>query len=136
LGEHDKTLFASFKALFSDSRVIKHYKEHDFLLPLRQSNLTPLREVVEQWEDESHNFVNPSLQQAKVAFLKAANALSEEVNRYTVPTDNGSVSVITRDMDPENLPVHVKAEAKAIDARLPAFVQTHEELIRIGNSLC
>jgi hypothetical protein len=133
--EHDKDLFNSFKALFSDSGIIKHYKEHDFLLPFSRSYLAPLYEFVELWGDESHNFINPSLQKFKVKFSMAANALTAEVTRYTVPDSNEYVSVITRGMDPENLPDHVKIEAKVIDSKLPEFVRSHEELIRFGNSL-
>jgi len=135
LSEHDKQLVQAFRALFAQSGLIKHYKEHDFLLPFKRDYLTPLYEVVECWSDESHSFSNAELQEKKLAFFAAANALSEEIVRYTVPTGNGYVGVITRDMDPENLPQHVKSEAKAIDEKLPAFVQAHEELIQLTNKL-
>ena len=132
---HDKELFKSFKALFSDSGIIKYYKEHHFLLPFNRNHLTPLTTVVECWNDESHNFINGPLQEAKIRFLLAADALAEEISHYTVPDGNGSVSVITRDMDHDNLPNHVKVEAKEIDSKLPEFVQSHEHLIRLGQSL-
>ncbi len=132
---HDKELFMSLKSLFSDSGIIKYYKEHDFLLPLNRNYIAPLYTVVECWGDESHNFVNPSLQEAKVRFCLAANALAEKISRYTVPDRNGNLSVITRDMDPENLPDHVREEAKEIDSKLPEFVESHEALVRLGKSL-
>ncbi len=132
--DHDKELFRSFKALFSDSGIIKYYKEHYFLLPFSRNHLTPLTTVVECWNDESHSFINAHLQEAKIRFLLAANALAEEISRYTVPDGNGCVSVITRDMDRDNLPSHVKVEAQEIDSKLPEFVQSHEHLIRLGQS--
>ena len=133
--DHDKVLFRSFKSLFCDSGIIRYYKEHDFLLPFNRNYIAPLNTVVEHWDDESHNFVNASLQSAKVRFFLAANALAEEISRHTVPDGNGNVSVITRNMDCENLPDHVRQEAKKIDSKLPEFVESHESLVRLGQSL-
>jgi len=133
--DHDKELFKSFKSLFSDSGIITYYKEHDFLLPFNRNHMAPLTTVVECWGDESHNFVNTSLQEAKLRFFSAANALAEKISRYTVPDRNGCLSVITHDMDRENLPDHVREEAKEIDSKLPEFVESHEALIRLGQSL-
>ncbi|MES2014183.1 MAG: hypothetical protein V4445_10550 [Pseudomonadota bacterium] len=79
---------------------------------------------------------------ANVSGAKAPDALSShdrelagEIIRYTVPDGNGSISVITRQMNPENLPEHVRAEARAIDAKLPAFLQSHEALLITFNRL-
>jgi hypothetical protein len=135
LATHDLQLVRSFRALFADSGHIRQYQGHDFLLPFRKQALAPLYEVVETWTDEAHYFVNAKLRKKQAAFIKAANELSTEIVRYTVPDGNGNVSVITRNMDSENLPPEVMEEAKAIDAKLPAFLRTHEELLALCNKL-
>lgn len=133
--DHDKELFRAFKTLFSDSGIIMHYKDHDFLLPFNRSYMAPLATVVEHWGDESHNFVNVSLQQAKVRFFLAAKSLAEEIWRYTSPDRNGNLSLMARDMDYESLPDYMREEAKKIDSKLPEFVESHEALVRLGRSL-
>lgn len=135
LTAHDRQLVQRFRALFADTGHLRQYQGHDFLLPFRKQALAPLYEVVETWTDEAHYFVHAKLRKKQAAFIKAANELSSEIVRYTVPDGNGNVSVITRDMDPENLPPEVRAEAKAIDAKLPAFLRTHEELLTLCNKL-
>lgn len=135
LTPHDRQLAQSFRALFADAGHIRQYQGHDFLLPFRKQALAPLYEVVETWTDEAHYFVNAKLRKKQAAFIEAAHELSSEIVRYTVPDGNGNVSVITRDMDPENLPPEAREEAKAIDARLPAFLRTHEELLALCNKL-
>jgi hypothetical protein len=135
LNAHDRQLVQSFRALFTDAGLIRLYQEHDFLLPFKKQALAPLYEVVETWLDEAHYFVHAGLRKKQVAFIKAANELATEVVRHTVPDGRGNVSVLIRDMDPENLPPYVREEAKAIDAKLPAFVRAHEELLALCNKL-
>ncbi|WP_144656362.1 hypothetical protein [Achromobacter dolens] len=129
LSEHDQALVKEFRALFADSGLFRLYKNHDFLLPLSQRATSPLYTVVETWIDEAHFFVNSDLRAKQFIFIKAAKELAEEIIRYTVPDGNGNITVISRHMDPENLPPHVLDEAKAIDAKLPAFLQAHEDLL-------
>lgn len=135
LSAHDRELASSFRSLFADSGVFREFQGHDFLLPLRKSATVPLYTVVETWTDEAHLFTDPELRAKQSIFIAAANELAEEIVRYTVPDGNGNVSVITRQMDPENLPDHVREEARAIDAKLPAFLRSHEELLAICNRM-
>lgn len=135
LTTHDRQLIKRFRALFADTGHLRQYQGHDFILRFRKQALAPLYEVVETWTDEAHYFVHAELREKQAAFIKAANELASEIVRYTVPDGNGNVSVITRDMDPENLPPEVRAEAKVIDAKLPAFLRTHEELLTLCNKL-
>lgn len=135
LSEHDRELAKSFRALFADSGLFHLYQGHDFLLPLRKEATVPLYTVVETWTDEAHFFVHPELRNKQAIFIRAANELANEIVRYTVPDGNGNVGVITRHMDPENLPSHVRDEAKAIESKLPAFLQAHEELLAKCNEI-
>jgi hypothetical protein len=135
LTSHDRQLAKNFHSLFADSGLFKEFQGHDFLLPFRKTATVPLYTVVETWTDEAHFFMHPELRSKQAIFITAANELAEEIVRHTVPDGNGNVSVITRQMDPENLPEHVRAEARAIDAKLPAFLQSHENLIAACNRL-
>lgn len=135
LTHHDQNLVLKFRGLFADSGLYRLYQGHDFLLPLKKEATAPLYEVVETWTDEAHLFSHPELRTKQLEFINSANELATEIVRYTVPDGNGNISVITRQMDPENLAPHVRAEAKAIDAKLPAFLQSHEELLAICNRL-
>lgn len=132
---HDRELAKSFRSLFADSGLFREFQGHDFLLPLRKAATVPLYTVVNTWADEAHFFTHPELRSKQAIFIAAANELAEEVVRYTVPDGSGNVSVITRHMDPENLPEHVRVEAQAIDAKLPAFLQAHEGLLAACNRL-
>lgn len=132
---HDRELAQSFRSLFAGSGLFREFQGHDFLLPFRKAATVPLYTVVETWTDEAHFFTHPELRSKQAVFIAAANELAEEIVRYTVPDGNGNVSVITRHMDPENLPEHVRLEARAIDAKLPAFLQSHEELLAACNLL-
>lgn len=135
LSEHDRDLAISFRSLFAESGIFRLYQGHDFMLPLAQEAIRPLYTVVETWTDEAHYFVHPELRSKQQTFIKAVNELSEQIVLFTVPDGNGNVSVITRNMDPENLPEHVRAEAKAIDAKLQPFLQSHEQLLAKCNEL-
>lgn len=135
LSDHDREIAKSFRSLFADSGIFREFQGHDFLLPLRKEAVAPLYSVVETWTDEAHFFTHPELRGKQAIFIEAANELGNEISRYTVPDGNGCVSVITRQMDPENLPAHVRAEAQAIDAKLPAFIQSHEDLLATCNRL-
>ncbi len=135
LSGHNRDLAKSFRSLFADSDAFREYQQHDFLLPFRAEATVPLYTVVETWIDEAHYFTNPELRTRQATFIKAANELASEIVRYTVPNGRGFVSVITRHMDPENLPAHVRDEAKAIDSKLPAFLQSHEDLLAMCNKL-
>lgn len=104
-------------------------------LPLRREAVAPLNTIAETWTDESHKFADERLRPKAEIFVEAATELALEIARYTVPDGRGNVSVITRDMDPENLPVHVREEAEAINAKLPAFLRAHEELLALCNKL-
>lgn len=133
LSSHDRELAKNFRSLFAESGCFKEFQGHDFLLPLRKSAIVPLYTVVETWIDEAHFFIHPELRDKQAIFIEAANELANEIVRYTVPDGNGNISVITREMDPENLPAHVRIEALAIDAKLPAFLQSHEALLAACN---
>lgn len=135
LSGHDRELAKTFRSLFADSGLFREYQQHDFLLPFRAKATAPLYTVVETWTNEAHYFTHQELRLKQAAFIKAANELAAELVRYTVPDGRGYVSVITRDMDPENLPAYVRDEAKAIDAKLPAFLQSHEQLLATCNRL-
>ncbi|MDO9150555.1 MAG: hypothetical protein Q7U33_04170 [Methylotenera sp.] len=135
LSSHDYELAKSFRSLFADSGLLRELQGHDFLLPLRKAATVPLYTVVETWTDEAHFFTHQELRSKQAIFIAAANELAEKIVLYTVPDGNGNVSVITRQMDPENLPEHVRAEARAIDAKLPAFLQSHEVLLAACNRL-
>lgn len=135
LSSHDRELAKSFRSLFADSGLFRDFQGHDFLLPLRKAATVPLYTVVETWTDEAHFFTHPELRSKQAIFIAAASELAGEIVRYTVPDGNGNVSVITRQMDSENLPEHVQAEAQAIDAKLPAFLQSHEVLLAACNRL-
>lgn len=135
LSDHDRQLVNSFRALFAESGLFRVYQGHDFLLPLKKEATVPLYTVVETWNDEAHYFSNPELRSRQTAFINAANELANEIVRYTVPDGNGNVSVITRHMDPENLPAHVRDEARSIDAKLPAFLKSHEDLLALCNQI-
>ena len=135
LSSHDRELAKSFRSLFADSGLFREFQGHDFLLPLRKIATVPLYMVVETWTDEAPFFTHPELRSKQAIFIAAASELAGEIVRYTVPDGNGNVSVITRQMDPENLPKHVKAEAQAIDDKLPAFLQSHEMLLAECNRL-
>lgn len=135
LSEHDQKLVVAFRGLFAESGLLQLYLRHDFLLPLKREALVPLTTIVETWTGESHYFVDSRLRSKQKTFIQAANELADEIARYTVPDGRGNVSVITREMDPENLPSHVREEAQAIDAKLPAFLQAHEELLALCNKL-
>jgi quinol monooxygenase YgiN len=135
MSDHDRQLARIFRSLFADSGMLRLYQGHDFLLPFKKEATVPLYTIVETWTDEAHYFVHPRLRSKQATFIKAANELAGEVLRYTVPDGQGNVSVVTRDMDPENLPSHVKAEAKAIDAKLPEFLRAHEALLALCNEL-
>ena len=132
---HDRELAKSFRSLFADSGLLREFQGHDFLLPLRKVAIVPLYSVVETWTDQAHLFTHSELRSKQADFIAAANELAEEIVRYTVPDGNGNVTVITRQMDSENLPEHVRAEARAIDAKLPAFLQAHEVLLAACNRL-
>jgi hypothetical protein len=135
LSEHDRELVRRFRALFADPGLFQLYQRHDFLLPFSQEALRPLYTVVEAWTTEAHFFSNPELRSKQAIFIRAANELAGEIVRYTVPDGNGNVTVISRHMDPESLPSHVRDEARAIDAKLPAFLRSHEELLEKCNEL-
>jgi hypothetical protein len=135
LPDHDRKLAQEFRGLFAESGLIQQYQRHDFMLPLKREAVVPLNVVAEIWTDESHKFVDQRLRPKGEAFVTAATELALEIARYTVPDGSGNVSVITRHMDPENLPTHVRDEAKAIDAKLPLFLRTHEELLTLCNKL-
>jgi hypothetical protein len=135
LTEHDKNLIANFRALFAESGLIRYYRETDFMLPFKQTALAPLYTFVETWNDEQHRFNNPELRAALEIFSKAATDLADEVVRYTVPDGRGHVTVLTRGMDPESPSEEVRNEAKAIDAKVPAFIEAHEKLVALCNRL-
>lgn len=135
LPDHDRKLAQKFRGLFAEPGLIQQYQGHNFMLPLRREAVAPLNEVAEIWTDESHKFADQRLRLKGEAFVKAATELALEIAHHTVPDGHGNVSVITRHMDPENLPAHVRDEAKAIDAKLPAFLRAHEELLALCNAL-
>lgn len=135
LSSHDCELAKSFRSLFADSGLFRELQGHDFLLPLRKAATVPLYTVVETWTDEAHFFTHPELRSKQAIFIAATNELVEQVVRYTVPDGNGNVSVITHQMDSESLPERVREEARAIDAKLPAFLQSHEVLLAACNRL-
>lgn len=133
LSDHDRQLIENFRALFAESGHLRMYQSHDFLLPLKREATVPLYTVVETWVDEAHFFSNQELRCRQIAFIKAANELAFEIIRYTVPDDNGNISVIMRDMDPHNIPSYVRNEANSINAKLPAFLKSHENLLALCN---
>ena len=131
LTPHDHRLFAEFKSLFADRYLIPIYQSHDFLLPFRKTAVDPLYTVDAIWSDAAHSFNNKALERKRVAFVRAASELAQEIARGTIPK-GAYVTVIPREMDPENLAEWVKQDAQAINAKLPAFIQAHEELLRSG----
>lgn len=131
LSPHDQRLFAEFKALFADAFLIPAYQSHDFLLPFRKVSVDPLYTVDAIWRDAAHSFNDKALEKKRVAFVRAASELAQEIAGKTIPKGD-FVTVIPRDMDPENLADWVREDARAINAKLPAFVQAHEDLLRTG----
>lgn len=136
LTPHDEQLFQKFRALFADHGYIRAYREHHFLSMFPRVYVTPLFEVVETWSDAAHTFSNKALEGKKIEFVKAANDLGVKISQYTTPTDSNShVTVLPRNTDPENPPDWIRQEAEEINASVPLFVKTHEDLLKLGNRL-
>ena len=136
LNEHDQHLFNEFRALFSDRSLIQIFRDHDFLISFRREYMAPLQTVVAVWDDAAHAFTNRKLEEKRVTFVKAATELAMMIWNNTVPSYGGDhITVIPRDVDPENLPEHIRQEAREINALVPPFVAAHEDLIRTANGL-
>lgn len=136
LNEHDQHLFSEFRALFSDRNLIQVFRDHDFLISFPREYMAPLRTVSATWDDAAHTFTNKKLEEKRVEFVKAATELAMMIWQNTVPSYGGDhITVIPRGVDPENLPEHIRQEASQINALVPRFVSTHEDLIRMGNKL-
>ena len=131
LTPHDHRLFAEFKSLFADSYLIPVYQSHDFLLPLRKTVVDPLYTVDAVWGDAAHSFNDKALERKRVAFVRSASELAQEIARGTIPK-GAYVTVVPREMDLEDLADWVKQDAQAINAKVPAFVHAHEDLLLTG----
>lgn len=104
------------------------------MLSFRSEYLAPLNTVANIWDDAAHSFINKELEQKRLQFVQAAYDLAMEIAGKTVP-EGDYVTVIPRGADPENLEQWVRDDARAIDAKLPVFINAHEELLKLGNKL-
>ncbi len=133
---HDEKLFQDFRSLFAEPGYVALYREHHFLSPFPRAAWLPLMRVTDTWTDAAHMFSHPKLEERALKFREAAGALANAIAKYTTPTDSGThITTLPRREDPENPPQWVRDEAEEIHSLVPAFIDAHEELLKLGNSL-
>lgn len=136
LTPHDERLFQDFRALFADRGYMALYRDHHFLSPFPREAWLPLMRVADTWVDAAHTFSHPQLEAKALQFRQAAGALATAIATYTTPTDSQThITTLNRRVDPENPPQWIRDEVEQIHSLIPAFVDTHEELLKLGNSL-
>lgn len=136
LTPHDERLFQDFRALFADRGYIALYRDHHFLSPFPREAWLPLMRVADTWIDAAHTFSHPQLEARALKFRQAGAALANAIAMYTTPTDSQThITTLTKRVDPEDPPQWILDEVAEIHSLIPAFIDAHEELLRLGNGL-
>jgi len=133
VNEHDVELYQKYIALFVTNGAAEFYRQHDFLMSFEEAYWTPLSHYVESWDSVEHEFVSWRLRRKHLKVYKAAKALGIAIATYTVPIGNGTLRSVKPDHVSKPIPEGIKAEAKKINELRPAFVEAHQNFVRLAN---
>lgn len=114
------------------SDLMTFYKAQLFLAAFKREYSEPLFQFVDAWNTPEHESVDAEMEAARRRLYDSASALGQMIARYTVPTGVGMRSVKPDYLPPGPTPDRVRQEAKAINNLCPAFVESHEQFVRIG----
>lgn len=132
--DHDRELFKRFQRVLPADPVIRFIKEHDFGDAFLKARIEPLIEFYTTWDTVETEFLDSKIQAKKKLLHSAAEKLSNEIVKGTVPVQpTGHISVF-----PDSLratgqarPDHVRDDAKTLNELSREFVPQYEEFIRL-----
>jgi hypothetical protein len=132
--EHDRTLFKALLTDFPVEPTLNMLKDYDFGNSFWSSQMRPLFTFADTWGDVDKEFLDSSLEKKRKALLEAAQELSREFAKRTVPVGNGEKSSVFSDrLRAEGpRPPFVLEDAKILNQKSRELVPLYEEFIRIG----
>ncbi|MBB2806352.1 hypothetical protein XarbCFBP7604_18295 [Xanthomonas arboricola] len=131
---HDRALFESFLADFPVHPTFNLLKGYDFGNSFWSSEMRPLFSFADTWGDVDKEFLDSAMEKKRKALLKAAQELSTEFAKRTVPVGNGEKSSVF----PDRLraegprPSFVLEDASVLNAKSRDFVPIYEDFVRSG----
>lgn len=129
---HDRALFEMFLAEFPAEPAFNMLKEYDFGNSFRSSQMRPLFNFADIWGDIDKEFLDIALETKRKALLEAAQDLSMEFAKRTVPVGNGEMSSVFSDrLRAEGpRPPSVLEDAKVLNEKSRGFVPIYEDFVR------
>jgi len=131
---HDSELFEAFLTEFPVEPTFNMLKEYDFGNSFWSSQMRPLFNFADAWSDVDKEFLDSALEKKRKALLKAAQELSMEFAKRTVPVGNGEKSSVFSDrLRAEGpRPPFVLEDAKVLNQKSREFVPLYEDFVRSG----
>ena len=132
--EHDRRLFEAFLTEFPVEPTFNMLKDYDFGNSFWSSQMRPLFTFADTWGDVDKEFLDGSLEKKRKALLEAAQELSMEFAKRTVPVGNGEKSSVFSDrLRAEGpRPPFVLEDAKVLNQKSRELVPLYEDFIRSG----
>jgi hypothetical protein len=130
---HDRELYEKYRALFLSNGIAEFYRRHDFMATFAESEWAPLSNYVDNWVGPEFEFVDKRLNKAHAAVKSAATRLGVSIAKNTVPIGNGHLRSVKPDyLPPGPTPDWIKREASEIQALVPAFMEAHDEFVKLA----
>jgi hypothetical protein len=131
---HDRVLFETFLADFPVEPTLNMLKDYDFGNSFRSTQMKPLFYFADAWGDLDKEFLDGALEKKRKTLLKAAQELSMEFAKRTVPVGNGEMASVFSDrLRAEGpRPPFVLEDAKVLNKQSREFVPLYEDFVRSG----
>ncbi|WP_143703958.1 hypothetical protein [Luteimonas cellulosilyticus] len=132
--DHDRALFQKFLTDFPVEPTLNVLKEHDFGNSFWSSQIRPFFNFAATWGDVDKEFLDSALDKKRKALFEAAQELSMEIARRTVPVGNGDKSSVFPDaLRAEGpRPPSVLEDASVLNQKSREFVPLYEDFVRVG----
>ncbi len=133
---HDVALYAN---LLKDlpSETLQFLRMHDFGIPFHRISIKPLEEFEERWQQATHEFVDPELEQCRQTLLVAVQKFLEGVAETTVFLNEGPYLTVYPDYrrdDAKNgeRPPDIIADEKRLSKAAKAVQAPYEKIVRLA----
>ncbi|CAG2091171.1 MULTISPECIES: hypothetical protein [Xanthomonas] len=130
--EHDRALYLQFLAELPVEPAITMLKDYDFGNAFKYTHMRSLFNFSETWDTVEKEFLDKKLEEQRKSLVTAAQELSIEFAKLTVPVGNGDFSSVF----PDRLraegprPEFVIEDARQLNRAARSFVPLYESFVR------
>lgn len=129
---NDIALYKKLVVLIPPPTIGAFYRTHDFGADFQPEYADALHRFAQDWNSPDHEFVDKKLEKERKLLYEKGFAMASAIAKYTVPNQNGWISVVPDRIRGEPRPEWIREEAKLLNEAARQFSASYDRFIRIA----